>query len=87
MGFLGRLLVLAGAVLAIGVAIWLSITVFAVLLVVGGVAVLGVAAKQFLIAKGILNPTPGVPRATDDPVTVIEGEFEQVENPMVEKDR
>ncbi len=82
MGFIRRLLLLVGTVIAIGVTIWLSITIFAVLLVVGGVAVLVMAGRQFLVARGILNPRPGVPFEPEADITVIDGEFE-VENPMI----
>lgn len=86
--FLQRLLFLVGMALAIGVAIWVSITLFAFLLVIGGVAVLYVAARRFLTEKGILNPTPGVPMDEAGPVdiTIIDGEFEQIENPMVKQE-
>lgn len=79
---LQRLLYMVGAVIAIGVALWLSITIFAFLLIAGGLAVLFVAARQFLTAKGILNPRPGVPFEPEENITVIDGEFE-VENPMI----
>ncbi|NDF13591.1 MAG: hypothetical protein EB060_12365, partial [Proteobacteria bacterium] len=83
MNFIQRLLFLAGAIVAIGIALSIGVTIFAFLLIVGGAAVVYVAARQFLIAKGILNPRPGVPMDIVDPeVTVIDGEFEQIENPM-----
>ena len=87
MGFLQRLLFLIGTVIAIGVALWLSITLLAVLLVAGGIAVLYFASRRFLVAKGILNPTPGVPVDADIPqTTIIDGEFEQIENPMLKEE-
>ena len=84
MNIIQRLLFLIGTVIAIGVALWISITVFAFLLIAGGIAVLFVAARQFLVNKGILNPRPGMPidHAAEETITVIDGEFEQVENPM-----
>lgn len=88
MGFLGRLLFLCAAAVAIGVAIFAGITIFAFLLMAGGVAVLAVAGRQFLIEKGILNPRPGVPMdEPEESVTIIEGEFEQIENPMVKEEK
>jgi hypothetical protein len=84
MQIIGRIFILFGAAVAIGVALWLSITLFGLMLLVGGGVVLFFAVRQFLIDKGILNPTPGVaPHVPEESITVIEGTFEEVENPMV----
>lgn len=83
---LQRVLFIVGALIAIGVAVWLSVTIFAVLLVAGVLTVVFMAGRRFLVDKGILNPRPGTPmeQATSE-VTIIEGEFEQIENPMVQQ--
>lgn len=61
---------------AIGIALWLSLWIIGIFLLVGGGLVLFYTARQFLIDKGILNPTPGVPMDSSDGgevnVTVIE---------------
>ncbi len=76
---LQRIFVFAGTAVAIGIALWLSVTLFFVILMIGAVIGALLFARQFLLEKGILNPTPGVPPVA----TIIEGEFEQIENPMV----
>lgn len=83
MGLVQRIIFLVGAAVAIGLALWVSITIFAFLLIAGGIAVIAVAGRDFLTRKGILNPQPGVRPEQAEAVTVIEGEFEQIENPMV----
>jgi len=78
-----RIFFTIGAVLAIGVALWFSITILGFLLIVGGGMVLVLALRQFLLEKGILNPTPGVPimEPHDSPnVTVIETQFTHIED-------
>ncbi len=83
-GILRRILVLFGTILMLGIALWASVTIVAILMIVGGIAILVYAARQFLTSKGILNPRPGVPmEESPADITVIEGEFEQVENPMI----
>jgi hypothetical protein len=80
MGFLGRIIFLVGTVVAIGIALWLSLALFGIFLVVGGFAVIGLAVRQLLIEKGILNPRPGVPMDEPGPeITVIETEYKEID--------
>lgn len=84
MALLQRILFFLGSVLAIGFAIAFGAGLLIMLLIAGGLTLAYIMIRQFLLGKGILNPTPGVrPEAPDASVTIIEGEFEQVENPMV----
>lgn len=86
-GFIKRLLILMLALVAVGVAISAGLMLFGGLLMIGGIMVLAYAGRAWLVEKGILNPRPGVPMDAPEEVTVIEGEFEQIENPMVQKDK
>ena len=69
--------------LAMGIALWVSIWLLAILFAIGVAVVIWAHAKDYLMRKGILNPTPGVPfeQPADSPkVTVVEGDFERVDN-------
>lgn len=79
MQLLSRLFFLVCSVVAIGVALWLSLTIAGVLIICGGLVMLFLAGRQFLMSKGILNPTPGVPMEPPSDAPVIEGEFEEIE--------
>jgi hypothetical protein len=51
-----------------------------------GIAVVGVIgyglyfARDFLVEKGILNPSPGVTAAPEEEITIIDGDFKTIEN-------
>ena len=77
MQMVGFALLLMGMGLAIWVSFWLLLFLFAV----GVVAVLWTHLRVYLLAKGILNPTPGVPpEAPTENVTTIEGDFKRVDS-------
>lgn len=70
------------AVMIIGVAlaVWIGFWLFLVLAAIS----LAVAGYRYLVRKGILNATPGLPPESatgqeEVTVTVIEGEFERIE--------
>ncbi len=55
------------ALLCVGVvvALWLSFWVLLAIFAIGVVAVIWSHLRDYLLAKGILNPTPGVPPGMD----------------------
>jgi hypothetical protein len=70
----------AVTIIGIALAVWIGFWLFVVLAVIS----LAVAGYRYLVRKGIINPTPGVPpesTATEETlsVTVIDGEFQRVE--------
>lgn len=80
MNFLFRIFFVAAAIVAVGFVLWFSLTLFALLFILGAGMVAFYAIKNFLIAKDILNPTPGVPMTgqPETTVTIIEGDYERV---------
>lgn len=67
--------------LGIGLALWVSFWVLIVLLVLAMLAVVWSHLRDYLLAKGILNPTPGVPPPADSPAApTIEGDFKRVDS-------
>ena len=65
-------------------ALWLMGTLFFAILIAAATFGAFFFLRQWLLEKGILNPNPGVPMAEGH---IIEGEFEQIENPMVRDER
>ena len=87
MNTITRLFFIVGSILAIGFALWISITVMGFFLLAGGALIIFYAARQFLLDKGILNPTPGVPMDESashvhEKITVIDTEFTHVEEKL-----
>ena len=81
MPFIMQMLGFALLLLGLAVALWVS---FWVLLVLFGAAVIVMAysyLRTVLLAKGILNPTPGVRPAPMDGehITIVDATFERVE--------
>ncbi len=65
--------------LGIGIALWVSFWLLAILFGIGLIAVIWSHLRDYLLRKGILNPTPGIPPAADADITVIEGNYTRVE--------
>lgn len=62
-------------------AVWLSVFVFLGILIVGAVGWLFFAGRRFLMEKGILNPTPGVPLEEHEaPGAIIDGDFQRLDD-------
>ncbi|MES2983776.1 MAG: hypothetical protein V4735_01145 [Pseudomonadota bacterium] len=82
MQMLGFALLLLG----IGVALWISFWLLLVLFCVGLGMVIWTHVKSFLLAKGILNPTPGVRMQPpgEAEATLIEGDFQRVDEKQPE---
>jgi len=79
MNYFMRLFFFACTVGLLVVALWLSITFFGVLLLVGGVAVLVMAARNFLIKKGIVAaPSGDIMPHTAEEGTIIEAEYKVI---------
>ena len=82
---LGFVVLFVGIALALWVGIWILLAVFAI----GIVLVIWAHLKDFLLKKGILNPTPGLrpdgviidhePQAQEN-VTLIEGDYKRVDS-------
>lgn len=75
----GFALLFLGLAFAVWVSLWLLLALFAL----GIVTVLWSHLKGYLLAKGILNPKPGVPPVAEDTaprVTVIEGDYRRVDS-------
>lgn len=73
-----RLVMMIVVLCAVGMALWLSMTLIGVALLAGAVLVVFYAARQFLLDRGILNRTPGVsvpPGEADASVTIIETSY------------
>jgi len=69
--------------LGMGIALWVSFWLLLFLFGVGVAAVVWTHLREYLLAKGILNPTPGVPpeeSASSPSVTTIEGDFKRVDS-------
>ncbi len=75
-------LLFLGIVLALYISFWVLLAVFSI----GVVLVVWGQAKQFLLKKGILNPTPGIRQPLDgeyeahENVTLIEGDYKRVDS-------
>lgn len=67
-------------ILGIAFAIWVGVWVMLALVVVGVLLALWSRIRSYLVEKGILNPIPGVPMEPPSDVTVIEGEFIELES-------
>lgn len=76
-----RILGTIGAIVLAGLFLYFSAILFIGLAVVGVIAYGLYYARDFLIEKGILNPQVGVPPQTPEQITIIEGDFERVEEP------
>ncbi|MFM9889383.1 MAG: hypothetical protein ACKVOE_01875 [Rickettsiales bacterium] len=79
MQMVGFAVLLLGLAFAVWVSLWLLLALFAI----GLIAVVWAHLKTYLIAKGILNPTPGVPPVTEDApptITVIDGDYKRVDS-------
>jgi len=76
-----RLFFFTLGLLAIGLLLWLSLTIIGVLLLVGGACMLFYVVRNFLLKKNILNPNPGVPMEPPaaEKITVIEASFTRVD--------
>jgi hypothetical protein len=70
--------------LGMGIALWVSFWLLLFLFAVGVAAVVWTHLRDYLLAKGILNPRPGVPpeepSSTSKPTTTIEGDFKRVDS-------
>lgn len=76
------IVLIVGVAFAIYVSLWVLLAMFCI----GVLAVVWVHLRDFLLEKGILNPTPGVPSGIiidqepgEKPVTLIDAEFTRVE--------
>ena len=67
-------------ILGIAFALWVGIWVLLFLFALGIGMVVWSHLRSFLLAKGILNPTPGIPPdPADHPgVTIVEGDFKHL---------
>lgn len=81
-------LLFVGLIVALWIGFWLLLALF----VIGVAMVLWTHLRAYLLAKGILNPTPGVPPSdvireaeTTTTTTLIEGDFTRVETKDAEK--
>ena len=81
---LGFGLLLIGA----GIALWVSVWVLLILFGIGLVVALYSFARAWLVEKGILNPTPGVPSELQEgaQVTIVEGDFTRLEENKPKQD-
>lgn len=80
MEFMLRIVAWFIAAVVIGLLLWFSLTIVAVMLCVGiGLAVITWVYRT-LVAKGIVNETPGAPPVSQPGVTVIEVDYERVED-------
>ena len=76
------------ALMCIGIAfaVWVSFWVLLVIFGLGILAVIWSHLRDFLLEKGVLNPTPGIPPSDADgegsapPPTVIEGDYTRVDS-------
>lgn len=68
-------------IIGIALAVWIGFWLFVVLAAIS----LAVAGYRYLVRKGVINATPGVPPEASGveekvSITVIEGEYERVES-------
>lgn len=75
-----RILGTIGAIVLAGLFLYFSVILFIGLAVVGVIAYGLYYARDFLVAKGILNPQVGVPQDAAEEITIIEGDFKRVED-------
>ena len=76
---LGFALLFIGIVVALWLSVWVLLAVFAI----GVVLVVWAQVKEFLLAKGILNQTPGIRRdgvQSMDAPPLIEGDYKRVDS-------
>lgn len=75
--------------IGVAVALWVSFWLLLVLFSLGVMAVMWARLRNFLLNKGIINPSPGVPLTDADDVTesdttiittLIEGDFTRVDD-------
>jgi hypothetical protein len=67
--------------LGIGIALWVSLWLLVILFAIGLIAVIWSHLRGYLLRKGILNPTPGIPPSPPEAnATVIEGNYTRVES-------
>lgn len=87
MELLLRIMSLAVGAFILGIALWFSLTLFAILFFFGiGIAVL-FWLRAYLLEKEILNPTPGTHvEVHEEHVTVIEGDYQRVGEEQKERD-
>ncbi len=74
----------AGMILFLALTLWIG---FWVLLVLGTLS-LCVACYRYLVRKGILNPIPATPSDStveEETITIIEGEFQHIEEKKDER--
>ncbi len=79
--FLWLAILVVGVVLALWVSLWVLLAIFAL----GVAAVIWAHVRDFLLAKGILNPTPGVAPVVEEGADkalppVIEGDYKRVDS-------
>ena len=67
----------AAMLIGIGLALWLSVWIIAILFVIGVTMVLWSHVQRFLIQKGMMAP-PATPVHEETHITIVEGEFERV---------
>lgn len=84
MSWVLQMLWLAVMVLGIALALWIGFWLLLGLFALGVAMVLWSHLRAFLLAKGILNPTPGVPpvfgdAAAEAKAPLIEGDFTRVD--------
>ena len=81
MELLTRISSLALGALILGLTLWFSLTLFAVLFFFGIGAAILFWLRAFLIEKEILNPQPGAHlERVEERITVIEGDYEEMKN-------
>lgn len=82
MPWISQMLGFALLFLGIAVALYLSFWILLVLFGIGLVLVVWAHVKDFLLAKGILNPTPGVRAGVHESALppVIEGDYKRVDS-------
>ena len=82
MPWISQMLGFALLFIGIAVALWLSVWVLLAVFAIGVVLVVWSHVKEFLLSKGILNPTPGVRRDGSQQALppVIEAEFTRVDS-------
>lgn len=65
--------------IGLGFAVWVSFWLLLVLFGIGAALVALSYIRGYLTAKGILNPTPGIPPEQADHITIVEGDFERID--------
>ncbi len=74
---LGQIIGTILTLLMLGLALWFGMALLVIVFVVGLGAAIVFWLRGFLVAKDILNPHPGIP--LDEEVTIIEGDYEEIE--------